>query len=128
MSAPPWHRTKIVRTLGPVTDAPDVLARMVAAGMDVARVNLSHGNAADHARRIRTVRAVAQSLGQPVAVLADLPGPSSAWPRSKRGARTLQEGAVVPLTTQPANGANLPVRNPELRDALGAGEVVFLSS
>lgn len=127
MSRPRWHRTKIVCTLGPATDAPDVLARMVAAGMDIARVNLSHGSAADHARRIRQVRTVAQSLAQPVAVLTDLPGPKFRLAEIGDGARTLQEGAAVTLTTRPENGADLPVRNPELLDTLREGEVVFLA-
>jgi len=47
-----WQRTKIVCTLGPATDAPGVLAAMVRAGMDVARINLSHGTHEDHAQRI----------------------------------------------------------------------------
>src|SRR5690349_9307242 len=70
-----WQRTKIVCTLGPATDTPGVLAAMVRAGMDVARINLSHGTDADHARRIRLVREVSRDCGEPVAVLIDLPGP-----------------------------------------------------
>ena len=59
-----WNRTKIVCTLGPATDAPGVLEALVRAGMNVARVNLSHGEHAEHARRIAQVRETAQRLGE----------------------------------------------------------------
>jgi pyruvate kinase len=68
-------RTKIVATLGPACDPPGVLDRMLAAGMDVARVNFSHGTHDDHRRRIGTLRTLAARRGQPLAVLADLQGP-----------------------------------------------------
>ena len=69
------RRSKIVCTLGPASDAPRVLARMVAAGMDVARLNFSHGNAADHRARADAVRREARSAGRNVAILQDLQGP-----------------------------------------------------
>lgn len=69
------RRAKIVATLGPSTDIPNVLERMLRAGMDVARLNMSHGNRADHRRRVRWVRRLAKKLGRPVAVLLDLQGP-----------------------------------------------------
>jgi len=67
--------TKIVATLGPASSSQDVLARMLAAGVDVVRLNFSHGTAADHQERARIVRAAAQSLGREVAIMADLQGP-----------------------------------------------------
>jgi pyruvate kinase len=69
------RRTKIVCTLGPATDRGSVLRRLVRAGMDVARLNFSHGVAADHVRRIEQVRAEAQEAGRTVAILQDLQGP-----------------------------------------------------
>src|SRR5207302_8563539 len=69
------RRTKIVATLGPATDDPAVLAGLLAAGVDVARVNFSHGTEADHVGRIARLREAAALLGKTVAVLADLPGP-----------------------------------------------------
>ena len=68
-------RTRIVATLGPACDSPRVLGRMLAEGMDVARLNFSHGTVADHRRRVAAVRALAAARGRPVAVLADLQGP-----------------------------------------------------
>ncbi|MGZ8199025.1 MAG: pyruvate kinase [Burkholderiales bacterium] len=122
-----WHRTKIVCTLGPATDAPGVLERMIGAGMDVARINMSHGSAAEHARRVRDVRETALRMGQAVAVLADLPGPKFRLGDIAGGARKLDEGSEVALGTDAGDTAILPIRNPELLHALRAGEVVFLA-
>jgi pyruvate kinase len=69
------RRTKIVATIGPASRDPQTLTRMVQAGMDVARVNYSHGTLEEHAETIKRVRDVAGQAGRPVAVLQDLPGP-----------------------------------------------------
>jgi pyruvate kinase len=69
------RRTKIVATIGPASRDPEVLVRMVEAGMDVARLNYSHGTLDEHAETIRRVRDAAGSVGRPVAILQDLPGP-----------------------------------------------------
>jgi pyruvate kinase len=69
------RRTKIVATIGPSSTDPDTLARMLAAGVDVARLNFSHGNRELHAENAQRVRAAAATVGRPVAILQDLPGP-----------------------------------------------------
>src|SRR5450755_1277697 len=69
------RRTKIVATIGPASRDPDTLVRMVEAGMDVARLNFSHGNLALHAENAQRVRTAATKVGRPVAILQDLPGP-----------------------------------------------------
>ena len=69
------RRTKIVATIGPASREPEVLVRMVEAGMDVARLNFSHGSAEEHAEVIERVRDAANRAGRQVAVLQDLPGP-----------------------------------------------------
>src|SRR5688572_4703951 len=69
------RRTKIVCTLGPASWDPPLVESLIQAGMDVARVNFSHGTQEQHAVTIRTVREVSERLGRPVAVLADLQGP-----------------------------------------------------
>lgn len=69
------RRTKIVATLGPSTDRPDQLEAILRAGVDVVRINFSHGTAAQHAERIRQVRQISQAIGKEVGVLADLQGP-----------------------------------------------------
>ena len=69
------RRTKIVATIGPASRDPEVLARLVEAGMDVARLNYSHGDLDEHAETLERVRAAASRAGRPVAILQDLPGP-----------------------------------------------------
>jgi pyruvate kinase len=68
-------RTKIVCTLGPSTSTKDAITSVAEAGMNVARLNFSHGTHADHAERIAQIRAVAKELGKPIAILGDLQGP-----------------------------------------------------
>ena len=69
------RRTKIVATIGPASRDPDTLERMVAAGLDVARLNFSHGDREIHAENADRVRAASAAVGRPVAILQDLPGP-----------------------------------------------------
>ncbi|TVS12444.1 MAG: pyruvate kinase [Wenzhouxiangella sp.] len=91
------RRTKIVATLGPATDEPDVLERLLAAGCDVVRVNFSHGDPQTHARRIRTVRAAARELDTDVAVMADLSGPKIRIDRFRDGSVRLEVGQPFTL-------------------------------
>ena len=69
------RNTKIVATLGPATNEPDVLYELLAAGADVVRLNFSHGTAADHSERARLVREASARLGREVGIMADLQGP-----------------------------------------------------
>ena len=69
------RRTKIVATLGPASSDPAVLEKMIRAGVDLVRMNFSHGSAEDHMKRAETVRAVAKACGRTVGILADLQGP-----------------------------------------------------
>jgi pyruvate kinase len=71
----PMRRTKIVATIGPASREPETLRRLVEAGMDVARLNYSHGTLEEHAETVRRVREAAGRVGRPVAILQDLPGP-----------------------------------------------------
>ena len=92
-------RTKIVATLGPATDPPDVLEALLLAGVDVVRLNLSHGHLPEHVARLRAVRATALRTGSIVAVLADLPGPKvRAAPFPASGVE-LVAGSMVTLVT-----------------------------
>jgi pyruvate kinase len=122
-----WIRTKIVCTLGPATDAPGVLDALVRSGMSVARLNLSHGEHAEHLRRIAELRETARRLGEPVAVLADLPGPKFRVGALPEGGRRLEDGERVVLEPEPGGSGALPVRNPELLAALHDGEPVYLA-
>ncbi len=102
---PTPRRAKIVATLGPASDPLPVLAAMLEAGMDVARLNFSHGTHAEHARRLRRLRAAARAAGKAVAVLQDLQGPKIRT-GSLEGGRPveLKPGEPFTLTTQPRLG------------------------
>lgn len=88
----PIRRTKIVATLGPASDREGELERMLRAGVDVVRLNFSHGSADDHRRRLTEVREIADRIGKSVAALADLQGPKIRIARFKDGAVELEEG------------------------------------
>ena len=77
MNAPllPAHKTKIVATVGPASESPEMLVRLIRAGLDVARLNFSHGNPSKHAEVIRRIRDAARETNRRVAIMADLPGP-----------------------------------------------------
>ncbi|MCE1163460.1 MAG: pyruvate kinase [Thiomonas sp.] len=84
--------TKIVATIGPASSSPDVLERMIAAGVDVVRLNFSHGKAQDHIDRAQLIRETADRLGKAVAIMADLQGPKIRVGRFKDGKVMLQPG------------------------------------
>jgi pyruvate kinase len=71
----PANKTKIVCTIGPASDSPEILERLILAGMNVARLNFSHGDFSSHREIIQKVRAASQATGRRVAIMADLPGP-----------------------------------------------------
>jgi pyruvate kinase len=94
------RRTKIVATLGPASSSPKTLARMIAAGLDVVRVNFSHGTPADHRKRVELVRALARRAKRAVGVLVDLQGPKIRIGKFKDGPITLAEGAKFVLDAE----------------------------
>jgi pyruvate kinase len=93
------RRTKIVATLGPATDSPAALESLVLAGVDVVRVNFSHGSAEDQIRRVGLVRQIAEKHRRYVGVLADLQGPKIRIERFESGTVTLAEGDAFVLDT-----------------------------
>ena len=95
------RRTKIVCTLGPASSDRDTIRRMIRAGMDVARLNFSHGTHEEHAERIRQVREAAQDEGRAVALLQDLQGPKIRIGEVKDGGVLIHEGQELTLTTAP---------------------------
>jgi pyruvate kinase len=91
------RRTKIVATIGPASREPETLARMVEAGMDVARLNFSHGNREIHAENAEQVRAAAAAVGRQVAILQDLPGPKIRIGAIRNGIAELKPGEKLVL-------------------------------
>ncbi len=99
------RRTKIVATLGPVSSDAATIRALMEAGLDVARLNFSHGTHDDHARVFQTVRQVARDLGRPVAVLADLQGPKIRVGPIAGGSVPIEAGAELTITTQNVTGS-----------------------
>ncbi|MDQ4007920.1 MAG: pyruvate kinase, partial [Actinomycetota bacterium] len=98
------RRAKIVCTLGPATDSPERIRQLVDAGMNVARLNLSHGSHAEQERRYRCVRAASDASGRGVGVLADLQGPKIRLGRFADGAADLEVGDAFTITTRDVAG------------------------
>jgi pyruvate kinase len=98
------QRTRIVCTLGPASDTDDLVRAMIRAGMDVARLNFSHGDQATHAARIERVRRIAKEEHALVAILADLQGPKIRVGNCAAGAIQLVAGAAFTLTTRAVDG------------------------
>jgi pyruvate kinase len=125
------RRTKIVATIGPASRHPDVLVRMVDAGMDVARLNFSHGTAEEHAETAGLVREASDRAGRSVAILQDLPGPKLRIGPLSTGIAELKPGDHLTFVC----GANGFVGDAErmsiswggLAETVGAGEVLYLA-
>jgi pyruvate kinase len=98
------RRAKIVATLGPATRSPEAIKRLIQAGTNVVRVNLSHGDVGDHEKAVRLVRAIADELKTPVGVLADLQGPKIRTGTFAKGQVDLIKGNKFTITTQPVKG------------------------
>jgi len=122
--------TKIVATIGPASRDPEVLVRMVAAGMDVARLNFSHGSLEEHAENLALIHEAANRVGRPVAVMQDLPGPKLRIGPLEGSRAELKTGDHVELICGEefeGNAKRMSMSWPGLADALGAGEVVYLA-
>lgn len=121
------RRTKIVCTLGPASSSPERIAALIEAGMDVARVNFSHGQHDAHRETIANVRRMAEESGRPVALLADLQGP-----KIRVGAlaepRVLTPGETVTFAPEGEQVEDeLPTTYPQLAADLEVGDVVLLA-
>ena len=124
------RRTRILATLGPATDAPGVLEAIIAAGVDVVRLNFSHGSAADHAARVERVRAAAQAAGREVGILGDLQGPKIRIERFAIGKVALKAGEPFALHARedapPGDASGVGVSYLGLIDDVAAGDVLLL--
>jgi pyruvate kinase len=96
----PEHKTKIVATIGPASESPEMLERLIRAGLNIARLNFSHGDFSGHAEHIARIRAAAHATGRRVAIMADLPGPKMRVGRIEPEPIQLQTGDPFTLTTE----------------------------
>lgn len=121
-------RTKIVCTIGPASRAPEMLRELILAGMDVARLNFSHGNQTYHGENIERIRTVAAEVGKPIAILTDLQGPKLRVGKMEGGGVHLVSGEKVILTTRPIVGhaGEAPVQYVELPRDVEPGDRILL--
>ena len=120
-------RTKIVCTIGPASDKPETLEKMVKAGMNVARLNFSHGTHEYHAGLVATLRELSTKTGEPVAILQDLQGPKVRCGKMPKEGVPLEEGKDVILSTDSkAELPIIPVDYEKLHEDVQAGDRVLL--
>jgi len=121
--------TKIVATVGPASREPRVLDRMVAAGMDVARLNFAHGEPAQHAETVERIRASAERVGRDVSVLQDVPGPKLRIGPVAGGVVELEVGSRLVLTPEPIEGDahRVSVTLPRLSEIMRPKDVAYLA-
>ncbi|MHB8692878.1 MAG: pyruvate kinase [Solirubrobacteraceae bacterium] len=124
------RRTKIVATIGPASREPEVLVRMVEAGLDVARLNFSHGDREMHAENAERVRQAAATVGRQVAILQDLPGPKLRVGPIKDGRVELKPGERLTLhcgSAAEGDEQSMSVSWPGLAAAVDPEDVVYLA-
>jgi pyruvate kinase len=124
------RRTKIVATIGPASREPETLVRMVEAGMDVARLNFSHGSREIHAENAQRIRAAAGQAGRQVAILQDLPGPKLRIGAIKNDLAELRPGDRLVLASgsdEPGDERRMSVSWGGLADAVDQDDVIYLA-
>lgn len=126
VGAPPTGVTKIVATIGPASATPDVIRELIKAGMNVARLNFSHGAHEQHARTVATIRGIAEDLRAPVAILGDLQGP-----RIRIGvlpqAIQLNAGDVITLVPEDHHaGSEIPVTYDDMAHDVHVGGTILV--
>ena len=124
------RRTKIVATLGPASNDPKVLKQMIRAGVDLVRMNFSHGSAQDHIKRADTVREVAKACGRTVGILADLQGPKIRIRKFENDKIELNDGDTFTLDASldgPGNQQRVGLDYKELPKDVGPGTILLLN-
>lgn len=125
------RRTKIVATLGPATDDSEVLKEIIDAGMDVARINFSHGGEEDHRARIEALRKTSMECGREIGLMGDLQGPKIRVRRFKNSKATLNEGAEFFLDStlgmDDGSDEGVGVAYPKLHEDVSVGDILLLN-
>lgn len=124
-----WNRTKVVATIGPASSQEKVLLSMLAAGVDVIRINGAHGDPAEHARGVRLVRGLAKKMGLHVAILFDLPGPKLRIGELAAGTAQLKRGQRVVLICGriKQSDSKIPVPERMVAKIVRKGSRIFLN-
>ena len=124
------RKTKIVCTIGPASETEEILRGLCLAGMNVARMNFSHGTHEDHQRRIDAVKKVREELGLPIAIMLDTKGPEYRIKTFETGKIVLSEGDVFTFTTEDVVGdtQRVSVSYPQLPEELSVGDTILLNN
>ena len=123
-----YRQAKIVATLGPASDTPEMIRTLFDAGADVFRLNFSHGSHDDHAARITTIRKLEIETGRPVGILTDLQGPKLRVGEFADGSAELEIGATMrlDLNTEPGDARRVSLPHPEVFAALSIGTELLI--
>ncbi|MBI5239254.1 MAG: pyruvate kinase, partial [Elusimicrobia bacterium] len=123
-----WNKTSIICTLGPATSSKPTLLSLISAGMDIARLNFSHGDLAQHRGLIRLVRQASRQAGRAIGILQDLPGPKLRAGAIPGGSIDLRAGEPVLLSPRPQKSLkHLPFPDRRLISALRPGHDIWLA-
>lgn len=122
------RKTKIVCTIGPATESPRMIAELVKAGMNVARLNLSHGSSDEHLQRIGIIRQCAEELGVNVGILLDIKGPKIRIGELEPDKFPIEAGQELILTPEERTGSpeKIFVSYPFLAEDLNPGDTVYI--
>lgn len=122
------RRTKIVATIGPASEKPEILRSLILAGIDVARLNFAHGTYEEHRERIRNIRRLSEEIGKPIAILQDLPGPKlRIGELASEEGFLLEEGKVVSLVLAEKSEKEIPLPEPAVFEAVKKGDKILLA-
>lgn len=122
-------KTKIVCTIGPSSSTPDIIRQLIVSGMDVARLNFSHGTHEEHLEKIHMIRSISQEVGRPVAILQDLCGPKIRVGTIPGPGIQLEPGHRFTLTSEPVDGnaERVSVSYPSLPREVKTGDTILLA-
>jgi pyruvate kinase len=125
-----FRRTKIVATIGPASSSPEMIRQLIHAGMDVARLNFSHGKYEDHAEVIKSLRTISDELNKPVTILQDLQGPKIRVGMLPGGKTNISRGDIITLLPQAeyiSAKATIPIDYPYVAEEARPGMQVLLA-
>ena len=125
----PLHKTKIVCTLGPASRSPQMIEKMILAGMNVARLNFSHADFTEHRENIHNIRKASAKIGRPVSIIADLPGVKIRIGNLKSEPMMIKKGDSVAFTTKNVLGtpSRISVSYKLLPQTVSKGSIIYLN-
>ena len=125
----PFHKTKIVATIGPASSSPAVLSSLIRSGMNVARLNFSHGTLEEQRKKIKAIYKTSRSQSRPIAILIDLPGPKIRIGKLPSEPLLLKKGDKITLASKASPGKNqvIPVNYSRLAQSIGKAGVIYLN-